>query len=270
MLGSKRWPERKLLVNGFVLLVFIVLMAVLVPILSPYSYSEQDAEACNMGISMAHWFGTDKFGRDLFTRVWYGARLSLTIGLGSALLSGIIGVLLGSAAGYFGGMTDQLIMRTADVVDAIPSLLYVILITLVLGANTGSILLGICICGWIETARIVRGEVLRLKTSEFCQAARLLGASSQRIIRHHLLPNVAGPLIVNLTFFIPKAIFTEAFLSFVGVGIAAPAASLGTLISEGRLQMRLYPWQLLCPVLVLCLLLVALNLIGTGLEEGQA
>lgn len=268
--GLKKQPERKMFLIGCVLLFFVILMAVLVPIFSPYLYSEQNAAACNLGISISHWFGTDKFGRDLFTRAWYGARLSLTIGVGSALFSGIVGILSGSAAGYFGGVVDQIIMRTADVVDAIPSLLYVILITLVLGSNTGSILLGICISGWIETARIARTEILRLKTSEFCQAAQLFGASSGRIIGHHLLPNIAGPLIVNLTFFIPKAIFTEAFLSFVGVGIAAPAASLGTLISEGRLQMRLYPWQLLCPVLVLCLLLVALNLIGTGLEEGQA
>lgn len=260
---------KKMFLTGCVLFILLVLLAVLVPGLSPYSYSGQDAKAANLGISIEHWFGTDKFGRDLFTRVWYGAKLSLSIGLGSALFSGIIGTLLGSAAGYFGGIADQLVMRTADVVDAIPSLLYVILITLVLGSNGGSILIGICTCGWIETARIVRGETLRLKTSEFCQAARLFGASSWRVIRHHILPNITGPLIVNLTFFIPKAIFTETFLSFVGVGVAAPAASLGTLISEGRLQMRLYPWQLLCPVLVLCLLLVALNLIGTGLEEGQ-
>ena len=265
----KKRAEQKKFWTGCVLLVLVVLLAVFIPIVSPYSYSGQDAKAANLGVSMAHWFGTDKFGRDIFTRVWYGARLSLSIGLGSALLSGITGTFLGAAAGYFGGIIDQLVMRTADVVDAIPSLLYVILITLVLGSNAGSILLGICICGWIETARIVRGEVLRLKTSEYCQAARLLGASSGRIIRHHILPNAAGPLIVNLTYFIPKAIFTEAFLSFVGVGIAAPEASLGTLISEGRLQMRLYPWQMLFPVLILCLLLVALNLIGTGLEEGQ-
>lgn len=258
------------LAAGCILLVILVLLAILVPTFSPYSYSAQDADAANLGFSVAHWFGTDKFGRDLFTRVWYGARLSLSIGLGSALICGIIGTLLGSAAGYFGGILDQLVMRTADVVDAIPSLLYVILITLVLGSNAGSILLGICICGWIETARIVRGEVLRQKASEYCQASRLLGASSGRIIRHHILPNLTGPLIVNMTFFIPKAIFTEAFLSFVGVGIAAPAASLGTLISDGRLQMRLYPQQLLCPVLVLCLLLVALNLIGTGLEEKES
>ena len=158
-------------------------------------------------------------------------------------------------------------MRAADVIDAIPSLLYVILITLVMGANVGSILLGICISGWIDLARIVRGEVQRLKTREFCTAARLAGAGAGRILLRHLLPNAAGPVIVNLTFMIPKAIFTEAFLSFVGVGISAPVASLGTLIQDARSQMQVYPSQMLFPILVLCILILSMNFIGAGLEQ---
>ncbi len=252
---------------GVVLLTVLTILAVLVPAFSPYSHTEQSVDIQNAASSLVHPFGTDKFGRDIFVRVWYGTRISLTVGIGSALICGIIGILFGSAAGYCGGKVDLLLMRTADVIDAIPSLLYVILIMLVMGANVGSILLGICISGWIDLARIVRGEIQRLKTREFCTAARLAGAGTGRILRYHLLPNAAGPIIVNLTFMIPKAIFTEAFLSFVGVGISAPAASLGTLIQDARSQMQVYPSQMLYPILVLCILIFSMNLIGAGLER---
>lgn len=259
--------ENGMLLAGIVLLCILTLLAVGVPLCSAQSYSEQNADLQNLGASAVHLFGTDKFGRDLFVRVWYGARISLLIGTGSAAICGMLGVLIGAAAGLAGGAADMLLMRTADIIDAIPSLLYVILLTLTFGANVGSILFGICISGWIELARIVRGEILRLKQQEFCAASRLAGAGNARIVFRHLLPNAAGPIIVNLTFFIPKAIFTEAFLSFVGVGISAPAASLGTLIQDARSQMRIYPSQMLYPILILCLLILSLNLIGTGLEN---
>ena len=260
--------RKKMLWTGCLLLVFFIILAALVPILSPYPYSEQNASICNRYPSFSHWFGTDRFGRDLFTRTWCGVRLSLCIGLGSAMICGTFGVALGAVAGYFGGMADCLVMRAADVVDAIPSLLYVVLLTLVLGTNAWSMILGICVSGWDETARISRGEAMRLKSSEFVQAARLSGASSWHVIWHHLLPNAAGPLIVSLAFFVPRAIFTEAFLSFAGVGIAAPAASLGALVAEGQRQVRLYPGQMLYPAIVLCLLVMALHFIAAGLEEG--
>lgn len=256
-----------MLMVGILLLCLLTLLAVMVPMFSVQSYSEQNAEIRNLGSSVMHPFGTDKFGRDIFVRVWYGTRISLVIGIGSTCICGILGILAGAAAGYIGGIADLLLMRIADIIDAIPSLLYVILITLTFGANVGSILFGICISGWIPIARIVRGEVMRLKSQEFCAASRLAGADTKRILLKHLLPNAAGPIIVNLTFFIPKAIFTEAFLSFVGVGISAPAASLGTLIQDARSQMRVYPSQMLYPILVLCLLIFSLNLIGTGLER---
>lgn len=261
--------RRKMFLTGCVLLAVLMTLAVLVPAFSPYSYSEQNAGLRNLNPSLSHWFGTDRFGRDLFTRVWCGARLSLCIGLGSAAICGTLGMAFGAVAGYFGGLADCLVMRAADVADAIPSLLYVVLLTLALGANVQAMILGICISGWSGTARMVRGEVMRLRTSEFVQAARLTGASPWRVIWYHLLPNAMGALIVSLTFFVPKAIFTEAFLSFAGVGIAAPAASLGALVWEGRRQLRLYPGQMLYPAFVLCLLVVALHLIGAGLEEGD-
>lgn len=256
-----------LFIVGSILLGIVILLAIFVPLLSPYSYETQNVNIQNAASSFGHLFGTDKFGRDIFVRVWYGTRISLIVGVGSAAICGVAGVLYGSIAGYAGGRLDMLMMRLADIVDAIPSLLYVILIMLVMGANVGSILLGICISGWIELSRIVRGEIMRLKTREFCLASRMAGAKTGRIVRRHLLPNAAGPVIVNITFLIPKAIFTEAFLSFVGVGIAAPVASLGTLIQEARSQIQVYPSQMVYPIVVLCILILSVNLIGAGLER---
>nr|WP_243426899.1 ABC transporter permease [Mediterraneibacter glycyrrhizinilyticus] len=252
---------------GWILLGVWILLAVLVPLLSPYSYSEQNASIQNSLPSLSHWFGTDKFGRDLFARVWYGAGLSLLVGLVSAGLNGCIGVLYGAVSGYAGKTADMILMRIADVVSAIPSMLYVILITLVMGAGAGSIILGLCIAGWIDMARIVRGEILRLKGMDFARAAQMEGISPLRILVRHLLPNAVGPITVNFIFLIPQAIFTEAFLSFLGIGIAAPAASLGTIIQEARSQMMLYPYQMVFPLLVLCVMMAALNMIGTSLEQ---
>ena len=252
---------------GCILLGIWILLAVLVPLLSPWSYSEQNAAIQNSLPSSEHWFGTDKFGRDLFARVWYGAGLSLLVGLVSAALNGCIGVLYGAVSGYAVKKADLILMRIADVVSAIPSMLYVILITLVLGAGAPSIILGLCVAGWINMARIVRGEILRLKGTDFARAAKIEGIPSIRILTRHLLPNAAGPISVNFIFLIPQAIFTEAFLSFLGIGIAAPAASLGTIIQEARSQMMVYPYQMVFPLLVLCVMMLALNLIGTSLEQ---
>jgi len=257
----------KLAVAGSLLLLLLSATAILVPVCSAYSYSDQNAHLQNAPASLIHLFGTDKFGRDIFVRTWYAARISLMIGLGSMIVNGVIGVLYGGIAGYAGGKTDFILMGAADIIVSIPSLLYVILITLTLGQNAGSILLGICISGWIGTARVVRGEVRRMKQMEFVSAARLAGVPRRIIFFRHLLFNAAGPIIVNLTFQIPQAIFTEAFLSFVGVGIEAPAASLGTLIREAKSQIQLYPAQMLYPILILCLLILAVNLIGIDLER---
>lgn len=253
--------------SGGLLFTALVVIVILAPAFSTYSYDTQNPELQNLPSGLSHFFGTDKFGRDLFVRVCYGTRISLVVGFGSAVICGCVGVMYGSLAGYAGGKTDLLLMRLADILDSIPSLLYVILIMLALGANVGSVLFGICISSWIDLARIVRGEIRRLKTREFCTAALIAGAGSWRVLSRHLLPNAAGPIIVNLTFLIPKAIFTEAFLSFVGVGIAAPIASLGTLIQDARSQLQLYPTQMLYPILVLCLLIFSVNLIGAGLER---
>ncbi len=257
----------KMAAAGCVILFVWMILAIAVPLFWPWSYSEQNAQIQNQAISAVHWFGTDRFGRDLFARVWYGAGLSLVIGISSTLINGVIGVIYGAISGYAGKKLDMVLMRIADIISAIPSMLYVILITLVMGSGVGSMILGLCVAGWIGMARIVRGEIVSLKKSEYAEAARMEGISPMRILVRHLLPNAAGPVIVNLIFLVPQAIFTEAFLSFLGVGLSAPAASLGTIIQEARSQMILYPYQMICPLVVLCVMILALNMVGTAIEE---
>lgn len=252
---------------GCIILGIWILLAAAVPLFWPWSYSEQNAQIRNQAASLIHWFGTDRFGRDLFARVWYGAGISLVIGITSALVNGLLGVLYGAAAGYAGKWADMILMRIADIISSIPSMLYVILITLVMGAGVQSIILGLCVSGWIDMARVVRGEIRRLKETDYAHAAWMEGIGSLRILVRHLLPNAAGPILVNLIFLVPQAVFTEAFLSFLGVGIEAPAASLGTIIQEARSQMMLYPSQMVYPLVVLCVMILALNMIGTAVED---
>ena len=258
--------SRMALIGCIILGIWIVL-AVAVPLLGPWSFSEQNAAIRNQTSSLMHWFGTDRFGRDLFARVWYGAGISLAVGIISTVINGIIGVFYGAVSGYAGKRTDMVLMRIADIISAIPSMLYVILITLVMGAGIGSMILGLCVAGWIGMARIVRGEIIKLKETEYAYAARMEGIKPLRILLFHLLPNTAGTIVVNMIFLVPQAIFTEAFLSFLGVGIAAPAASLGTIIQEARSQMMLYPYQMIYPLLILCIMLLALNMVGNAVEQ---
>lgn len=252
---------------GCMILGIWILFAVLVPVFWPWSYSEQNAEIQNQAMSMTHLFGTDKFGRDIFARVWYGAGISLLIGIASALINGCVGVLYGAAAGYAGKHADMVMMRIADIISSIPSMLYVILITLAAGAGAGSMILGLCVAGWIDMARIVRGEIQRLKETDFAAAARMEGIPRIRILWRHLLPNAAGPILVNLIFLIPQAIFTEAFLSFVGLGIPVPQCSLGSLISEGFNSFTTHPYQIVPPIVVMALLMLSFNLVADGLRE---
>lgn len=266
MAGPKKLKKNHKMETGLLLFGVCVLLALLVPLVSPWSPTDMNAAIGNRGMSLQHPFGTDKMGRDLFVRVWSGARLSLCVGIASALVNGSIGILYGAIAGYAGKTADSVLMRAADIIASVPSLLYVILLMMVTGANAGSILLGLCISGWIDTARLVRGEVMRMKEKEFVLVSQMAGAGLLRIFGTHFLPNAAGPIVVSVTALVPQAIFTEAFLSFMGVGIPAPAASLGTLIQASRSQMRVHPNQMLFPTAVLCLLIFSLNLIGAGLE----
>ena len=246
---------------GICILLVLTFFTVLVPFLPFYDPVTQNADLRNAGSSLMHLFGSDKFGRDIFSRVWYGAGISMKVGILASLISSIVGLLYGGIAGYAGKKTDMIMMQAADIVDSIPSLLYVILFMLLFGASVKTVILGICISGWTRMARVVRGEILRLKEMDYILAARLEGSGAMRILIKQMLPNLKEKVILNAVLLVPEAIFTEAFLSFLGVGIAAPAASLGTLIQEARSQMQIYPTQMMWPVLVLVLLIFSLNLI---------
>ncbi len=260
------FSRNRLALVGLILLAVLVCAAVFGPMLSPYPYDGMDAMSRNQSSSAAHWFGTDQMGRDILTRVLYGARVSLLVGFASTALNLVIGVLYGSIAGYVGGRVDMVMMRIVDVIYAVPAMIYMILLMLIFGSNIYSVMLGICVNGWINMARIVRSQVMSLKEQEFSVAAFVIGASRKRILFRHLLLNSLGPIIVTVTLMIPQAIFTEAFLSFIGIGISAPMASLGTLAQDAKMLMNVYPMQMVWPVLVICIVIFSLNFIGEGLE----
>lgn len=260
------FSRNRLALVGLILLALLVCAAIFGPMLSPYPYDGMDAMSRNQSSTAAHWFGTDQMGRDIFTRVLYGTRVSLLVGFASTALNLVIGVLYGSIAGYVGGRVDMVMMRIVDVIYAVPAMIYMILLMLIFGSNIYSVMLGICVNGWINMARIVRSQVMSLKEQEFSVAAFVIGASRRRILFRYLLLNSLGPIIVTVTLMIPQAIFTEAFLSFIGIGISAPMASLGTLAQDAKMLMNVYPMQMVWPVLVICIVIFSLNFIGEGLE----
>lgn len=214
-----------------------------------------------------YWFGTDEFGRDLFTRLWAGGRVSFLIAFVSVFITLFIGIAYGGIAGYLGGNVDTLMMRFVEIIMVVPDLLYIILLLTVMKPGLGPIIIVLAATGWMQTAMIVRGEVLRLKNSEYVIAAEVLGADSKRIIFKHLIPNTMGPIIVNMTMMIPRMIFSEAFLSFIGLGIPAPMASWGSLVNDGAKIFTQYPQQLLVPALALSLTMLAFNILGDGLRD---
>lgn len=261
----RRLKQNKLAMAGLIFIILISLAAIFGPILSRYNYTAQDLTSADIGPSATHWFGTDKFGRDLFVRVLVGARISLTIGFVASVLSIFIGVLYGGISGYFGGTVDNIMMRIVEAIYAIPITIYVILIMVVLGSGLRSIIIALTISFWVTMARIVRGQIMSLKEQEFVLAAKTIGASPLRIILKHLIPNCIGQIIVTLTLSVPDAIFQEAFLSFIGLGIAPPLASWGSLASDSLGGYQLYPYQLAFPALAICLTMLAFNLLGDGL-----
>lgn len=263
----RRLKENKLAMAGLIFVIFITLVAIIGPMLSKYNYYSQDFKIANQSPSAEHWFGTDKFGRDIFIRILYGARISLTVGYVASLLNIAIGILYGGISGYFGGIVDNIMMRVVEILYAIPMMIYVILLMVVLGAGLKSIIIALAISYWLTMARIVRGQIMSLKENEFVLAAKTLGASPMKIILRHLIPNSMGPIIVTLTLTVPSAIFTESFLSFIGLGVSAPMASWGTLASDALEGMQLYPYQLLFPALAICLTILAFNFLGDGLRD---
>ncbi len=245
----------------------ILVMAVIGPYLSSYSYSDIHLELKNMPPGSKFWFGSDELGRDIFSRVWWGARISLFIGIAAAVIDTILGVLWGSVAAYYGGKVDEFMMRIADILYAIPYILVVILLTVIRGTGIQTILIAMTLTGWISMARICRSQILQIKQFDYIAAAHAIGASSFRILSRHLIPNAIGPIIATMTLTIPSAIFTEAFLSFLGLGVQAPATSLGCMISDGVGAMRYYPWRLIFPSVMITLTMLSLNILGNRLRD---
>ena len=258
----RRFRRDKLAVFGLIMIVIISLFAIFGPMLCPYEYDQADFLSIAQWPSKAHWFGTDALGRDLFVRVLYGARISLSIGVVAALVNMIIGVLYGGIAGYFGGKVDNIMMRIVDIIIALPSLLYTILLMMLMGSNIRSILIALCLSSWVGTARITRSQVVSLKHQEYALAAKLAGASD-----FHLLPNAMGPIIVSVMFLIPGAIFSEAFLSFLGIGIQKPMASWGSLANDAIGTLTSAPYQMFFPIAAISLTMFSLNFIGDGLRD---
>ena len=253
---------------GLLFLIVLIVMAIFAPMLSVWSVTAQDLKSQNMPPSSLHWFGTDDLGRDIFVRTWYGARISLFVGLMAALIDFVIGVTYGGYSGYKGGKTDIVMMRVLEVLYGLPYLLVVILLMVVMGPSLLTIIIALTITGWISMARLVRGQVLQLKNQEYVTAARSFGAGTAHIIRRHLLPNAMGPILVQMTLTVPSAIFAEAFLSFLGLGVQAPYASWGVMANDA-LGVILSGdwWQLFFPALFISLTMFAFNVVGDGLQD---
>ena len=217
--------------------------------------------------SALFWFGTDELGRDLFTRIWLGARISLFVGITAAFIDMAIGVFFGAFAGMIGGKTEEVMMRISDILHSLPHLLIVILLMVIMKPGVTTILIALTITGWINMARIVRGQILQIKQHDFVLAAYMLGASRWRILFRHLIPNAVGSIITTMTLTVPAAIFTEAFLSFLGLGVQAPIASWGTMASDGLSALRYYPWRLFFPAGFISITMLAFNLLGDGVRD---
>lgn len=264
----RRLKTNKLAVISLFLLLFLLLMTIIGPVISGYDYTQIDESAKNLGPSAEHWFGTDNLGRDLFARVWQAGRVSMTIGLFGAFISTVVGVIYGSISAYFGGIVDNIMMRIVEILVSIPYLIVVILISVMTDKqNLGTLLLALTLTGWCGTARLVRGQILQLKEQEYVMAATTLGVSSWQIIKKHLIPNTLGLIIVGITFDIPGYIFSEAFLSYIGLGIASPATSWGALASAAQANFRFYPYQLFLPSLMIALTMLSFTLLGDGLRD---
>ena len=283
----RRLKDNKIAMAALVVIFLMILFAVVGPMISPYSYDQQIHGDENMAPCFAHPFGTDRLGRDLLVRCMVGTRISLSVGVVSAVIVMVIGSIYGAISGLIGGKTDIVMMRVVDIIYSIPEILLIVVIKLVIDepldnlvANVaffhplqkiGSGLLAIFIVYgclyWVGMARIVRGQVLQLKEMEYVTAANALGAGKGRLIREHLIPNCIGQLIATVMLQIPSAIFTEAFLSFLGIGVSAPMASLGSLTSDALNSISSTPYRLIFPALIISLIILSFNLFGDGLRD---
>ena len=292
-----RIRKNKAAIVSMFILAFIIIMAFVGPMISPHDAETQTITHANLPpkvpgieklgimdgvgklagkevdlyemkkVDTYYWFGTDGLGRDMFSRVWEGTQISLFIAFVAAIIDMVIGVAYGGISGYYGGRVDDVLQRIVEILYGIPTLVIVILMLTFMDPGIKAIIIAITITGWIGMSRIVRGQVLKFKNQEFVLASRTLGATNGRIISKHILPNILGIIIINTMFTIPSAIFFEAFLSFIGLGLQPPAASLGTLINDGYKLVQFQPHILLFPSIIISLLMIAFNLLGDGLRD---
>lgn len=272
--GSSLWRDawirlsrNKLAMAGLVIVIFMVVVALITPLIAPYSYDAQNLDLGATPPSAAHWLGTDALGRDQLTRIMYGSRISLMVGFIATAVALLIGVIYGTVAGFLGGRVDAVLMRIVDVLYALPFTIFIILLTVVFGRSLILLFLAIGAVEWLTMARIVRGQVIGLRQQEFVEAAESIGLKPLTIMFRHIIPNVLGPVIVYTTLTVPSVILLESFLSFLGLGIQPPMSSWGSLISSGVETMEEYPWLLIYPALTLSITLFALNFLGDGLRD---
>lgn len=263
----QRFQKNKAALIGLAVIIFLVVVAYVAPLFIPYSPYAQDLTKQYLGASGNHLMGTDEFGRDMFVRVWEGMRVSLYIALLAAFFDLAIGVPFGAVSGLLGGRVDGVMQRIIEILNGIPNLVVAILVMIVLNPGIITISVAIGIAGWTSMARIIRGRVMQLRDQEFTLASRSLGAGKRRLLLRHLLPNSLGLIIITLMLTIPSAIFYEAVLSFIGLGIQVPKASLGSLINDGYTQLRFHSYLLWFPAAVFCLLMLSFNLVADGLRD---
>jgi oligopeptide transport system permease protein len=263
----RRLKKNRMALFGLAVLTFFIIVALLTPWIAPYSYETQNLDMGATPPSVAHWMGTDIFGRDLLTQIMYGGRISLAVGFVATAVALLIGVTWGAIAGYAGGKVDAVMMRLVDILYALPFMIFIILLMVIFGRNLLLLFLAIGAVEWLTMARIMRGQVQSLRQQEFVEAAISLGLGPVAIIRRHLIPNALGPVIVYTTLTIPGVMLLEAFLSFLGLGVQPPQTSWGLLISYGAETMEEFPWLLIFPGIALSLTLFSLNFLGDGLRD---
>ncbi len=263
----KRLRRNKLAMTGLIVIIILIICAIFAPFIAPYSFEYQDHSAVFQTPNGVHIFGTDNFGRDIFSRCIYGTRYSLPIGICSVLISSVIGGTLGALAAYYGGKADMIIMRFMDIYQSIPNMLLAIAVAAAIGASLRNLIIAIAMGSIPIYARVVRGALLTVKQKEYIESSRAIGAGTRRQILSHMIPNCLGPIIVQMTFSVAAAILTASSLSFLGLGISAPAPEWGSMLNAGKQFLQTYPHMLIFPGMMIAITVLALNLFGDGLRD---